>query len=316
MATERTVSNKKLTPGKTYLIRGKVGFSKITRLTTDEERMEANKHRRYAIDSNYTTITLYDAQVLAKDPANPTPEEIYGKESLYISKSPNYTGQSFTAISKSQQLPRVAITTSVNADGTTNLQEIKPEGELAVGLDVTVQMRVFSSAQNNGVTIAMIIINESAPRYYGGNDLSKKALAEMGMILTELPPEQRAKNDKPQPVSMENDYPEDAGAMIQIDVPEQPLPQIPPQVQQTVPQVNNGFAPVANSGFAPINTVPVQQTPMQNQGFAPINQPVAQPQPQSQQATPVQQAPTNPFSSYETTATTPQAFEPGPNRIY
>ena len=72
----------------------------ITNLLIDKEREAANQRRKHPIDKNYTTITLYNASVVARDPANPTVEERYAAECLYRSSSEDYPGNNFSAIKR------------------------------------------------------------------------------------------------------------------------------------------------------------------------------------------------------------------------
>lgn len=173
MATNRSIRNNQLAPNATYLVRGKVGFSRVTRHTTDQEREKENARRTHPINNNYTNITLHDAQVLAVDPTNPTLEERYAAESLYQSNS--YTGQCFSAMNQSRNLPGIGV-----LDGPNHYVQVAPEGELAQGLDVTLVMRVFKGKGNNGVSLDKILVNEPIRYYEGGNSVDK-ALSNFGI---------------------------------------------------------------------------------------------------------------------------------------
>lgn len=175
----KTITKNQLTAGNVFLVRGKVGFSRITRKTTDQERALANAKRTYPIDKNYTQMTIYDATVIAKDPQNPTLEERYAAENLYVSSIEGYTGQSFNAMSKGN-IPEVLILTGPNT-----YQPIKPEAELDSGLDVTLMLRVFRGKQfaNQGVTLDRVLVNEPI-RYMSRRDDNKivSELASYGII--------------------------------------------------------------------------------------------------------------------------------------
>lgn len=179
---KRTISNAQLTPDSIFLVRGKIGFARVSRLCTDEERARDNVRRMHKIDKNYTSISLYDAQVIAKDPANPSIEEKYGAECLYRSSSANYPGNNFSALNKSHILPKVGVfnpTTQV-------YDEIKPAGELATGLDVTVVMRVFKGQGNNGVSLDSVLVNEPIKYYQGASKVTNE-LKDRGIIFNALP---------------------------------------------------------------------------------------------------------------------------------
>jgi len=186
----KTINSNQLTVGATYLVRGKVGFSRITRQTTDEERERENKRRMYAQTTNYSNISIYNAQVIAKDPQNPTLEEKYAAECLYKSSSQNYPGANFSAMNKSKNLPAVA-----ELKGPNNYVQFIPKHELAQGLDVTLVMRVYKSGQrNNGVNLDTILINGPV-EYYGGNNDPQSTLSEWGITYQALPPKDQMTDD-------------------------------------------------------------------------------------------------------------------------
>lgn len=199
----KTINNNQLTPDATYLVRGQVGFSRISRPTTDKEREDANRRRTHKIDKNYTTMSIYNAQVLARNPQAPTLEERYAAECLYKSSSPNYPGNNFTAMNKSKYLPKVGVLTPT-PENANNYVEIIPEGELAAGLDVTLVMRVFKGQGNNGVTLDRVLVNEPI-RYYGMNSAVDQQLNDFGITFTAMAPARVAE----EPVSpVEDDTPE------------------------------------------------------------------------------------------------------------
>lgn len=267
----KTIQSNQLTPGATYLVRGKVAFSRITRQTTDEERERENKRRMYPQDKNYTNMSLYDATVLAKDPQNPTIEEKYAAECLYRSASQNYPGNNFSAMNKTQKLPIVG-----ELQGNNQYVEIKPQAELATGLDVTLVMRVYkpTGQRNNGVSLDRVLINEPV-RYYGGGSEVDNALSDFGYTFVAMPP----------------------------------------QEQKTADGVNTAAAEAAatenndNSAFAPTGAFAAANP-------APAPAPTPMPQMAPQQAAPVAPPATdNPFSAYSP-ANNGMQFEPGTARQY
>ncbi|MBO5435444.1 hypothetical protein J6A31_06605 [bacterium] len=178
------ITNNQLNPDATYLVRGKVGFSRISRQTTDEERQAANKRRMHPVDKNYTSVSLYNAVVLARDPNSPTIEEQYASECLYKSSSPNYPGNNFTAMNKSRNLPKLGVIDPANPGQYT---EIPAAGELATGLDVTLVMRVFKGQGNNGVSLDRVLVNEPI-RYYASNNNVDQALKDFGITFQPMAP--------------------------------------------------------------------------------------------------------------------------------
>lgn len=178
-----TINNNQLEVGKTYLVRGKIGFSHVSKPTTDEERMAANKRRMHPIDKNYTSISIYDAQVICRDPQNPSIEERYASECFYKSSSPAYPGNNFTAMNKSRNLPKVGV-----ASGTNQYDEITLDGkELATGLDVILVMRVFKGQGNNGVSLDTVLVNEPVRFFQGSNAISEQ-LSDYGITFSAKAP--------------------------------------------------------------------------------------------------------------------------------
>jgi hypothetical protein len=274
---KKTISNNQLTPDAVYFVRGKVGYSRITRHTTDEERETANKRRTHPIDKNYTSVTLYDAQVLAKDPQNPTIEERYAVECLYHSSSPNYPGNNFQAMNKSRNLPQVGVIQA----GTNHYDGINIKSELASGLDVTLVMRVFKGQGNNGVSLDKVLVNEPI-RYYGGNSNVDKALEDLGITFSPAVPEPEVQNEAPAAAAQQAEYTAPAA--------------------QTQVQDANPFASMSQMTAPVQNIQPVQDTVPDAGAAAP-----------AAQAAPV--ASGNPFSSYGA-APGNMTFGPGENRTY
>lgn len=187
------INTNQLTPGNVFLVRGLIGFSRLSRHTTDEERFKENERRIHKIDKNYTTATIYNAQVLAQNPQAPTIEEQYGLGALYASNKPqDYPGNNFTARNKSSMLPRV-YKLKEGADPVTkpDYQEIQLEGELQKGTDVTLVLRVFDGQGNNGISLDTVLINQTDFQYYGNNAAVQNALAAFGIVTTELPADAR-----------------------------------------------------------------------------------------------------------------------------
>ena len=185
----KTINSNQLTPDATYLVRGKVGFSRISRHTTDEEREKQNQKRTHPVDKNYTTITVYDAQVICRDTANPTLEERYGAESCYKSSSKDYPNLNFTGMNKSRNLPRVGVLEPLPGNSN-NYKEVVLSGELAKGLDVTLVMRVFKGqGSNNGVSLDRVLVNEPIRYYEASNEAIDKSLASFGITFQAMAPQ-------------------------------------------------------------------------------------------------------------------------------
>ena len=311
----RTISTNNLTPGALYCVRGRVGFCRITRHCTDDERIKDNDRRRIKVDKNYSNISLYDAIVLYNDPQNPTIEERYAEECLYLSKSANYPGDNFSAMNKSPNLPLVF---QVSASDPNKYDQVHLEKEIAPGVDVTIVMRVFKGkgAINAGVTLERVLINELGPiRYFegsGNNDINNQ-LAERGLTFnyTDAPAPQAVPQNNPvnEDYNAANDPNASEGVTFVGQMPPQqniapttpayqPAPAAPAyQGQQVYQGQQAGYAPAP----APAQTAPVSM-PVPPQPAAPAA-PVYQAPPA---AAPV--APGNPFTTGNIGA--------GPERVY
>lgn len=253
----RRISNNQLTPDATYLVRGQVGFGIITRHTTDDERKRQNEKRLHKIEKNYSTMTIFNAQVLAKDPQNPTIEEQYAIECLYESSSPNYPGKNFTGLNKSRNLPRVGVLSEAG-----HYVEITPQAELATGSDVTLVMRVFKGQGNNGVSLDMVLINDTEPKYYV-NASSRKALEDYGIVFEEKIPQRSVEDET------------NAQADVQSGNMSQPVPQAQTVATPVAPVAP--AAPIAPAAPVAPAVPPADGNPFSsynNGGYAQAPQPV------------------------------------------
>ena len=186
MATKRTIKNDQLTPGKFYFIRGNVTFSRVGKLTDDAERIRYNANRKHPIEKNYTTISICNARVLAKDPKAPTIEELYAKECLYTSSNPNHTGNCFSAVNKSSILPEIRVLNE--STGQYDKYNLKGR-ELAAGLDVIVGMRVFAGKGNTGVSLDHVIVCEPIKLYEKSSDAANAALEQLKIVFSAANPD-------------------------------------------------------------------------------------------------------------------------------
>ncbi|MFK4087271.1 hypothetical protein ACI2LF_24400 [Kribbella sp. NPDC020789] len=181
-----SVSASELTEGELVLVRGKLGFSRLTRLI-DGAALEASDARKVqngmnAVKVPHTTATITHAEVICKDPANPTVEERYVAERRYGSAKRPETGANYSIDSKGKNLPGIAVP---GDDG-----KVVPDmsgRELAQGLDVTLVLRVYKPKgySNRGLSLDQVIVNEPV-RYYAGNT-STAELAARGIVFAAPP---------------------------------------------------------------------------------------------------------------------------------
>lgn len=262
--SNRTITTNQLTPGRIFLVRGKVGFSRLTSRIEGEELQQDIQRRRskgwLPIEKPYTTITINQAEVIVKDRNNIQPEEQYAIESLYTSSSQRGQGSySYTANNKgTRALPYIAVTRA-GAQGV--VDQIQPEGELANGLDVTLVMRVFKGKPNMGVSLDGVIVNE--PIRYFDNTRAGDGLDGFGITFNPLAPgtlptaaETDNSHNAEQPAyAGHEDLPfvsEGAGAAANAAAPVTPAPAgVMPQATATAPVTP--VAPAGNAMNAPIN---------------------------------------------------------------
>lgn len=167
-AVPRSIDIDDLAPDTTFEIRGTLSFSRLRSPIRGKELARHNRwrieHGGASIDRPHTTATVHDAWVVYS-PENPTPtqEECFAEQLLYQSKTEGHK-KCFTAFNKGYILPYIALREPENGD----IREIHAQGELAKGLDVTLQLRVFKSRMGcNGVTLDGVVVEEPI-RYYQG----------------------------------------------------------------------------------------------------------------------------------------------------
>lgn len=189
-----SINVNQLEPNSVYFVRGKVLFSRVATQTTDKEREQWNKSRKYAIDKNYTTLRICEATVVCQNPQNPSIVEQYAAERLYSTSSPDVKNPCFNAINKSPSLPAVFVLNTA----TGQYDPVVLDAELANGLDVTIAMRVFPTKGNNGVTMAHIYVNEPLRTFESNR--SDRAVADaaaqaLGIVFSAPAPATRPSND-------------------------------------------------------------------------------------------------------------------------
>ncbi|MFC4048360.1 hypothetical protein ACFOY4_01580 [Actinomadura syzygii] len=257
-----SVSADQLTEGEVVLIRGKLGFARLTRLI-DGAELQASDVRRAQNGMNpvgkpHTTATITQAEVVPKDPASPTIEEQFVAERRYSSKKHPETGLNYSIDSKGQTLPVIAIPT----DTAGQVMQDDSGHELASGLDVTLVMRVYKPKgySNRGLSLDQVIVNEPV-RYYTSN-ANTEELAARGIVFAvppqPIPARQGAVNDQSsQPAAApegtvidENGFALPAPAGVPVPQPQEAQPAQAPTAQP---------APVAQPRAPQVQAAPIQQ---------------------------------------------------------
>lgn len=182
----------------------------------DGEELKASNARRVslgsrAIEKPHTTITLRNCSVDYANPNAPTQAELFIAEKFYASKAHPENSPCYTGYNKSKNLPTVYARESLQSS---ELEKIMPEGEVAPGVPVTIILRFFSSAQNNGVSLDAVIVNEKPIKWFNRN-ITDGALKARGFTIADNAPnveDVRAQLEAEQPAAVAAPFPASAPA--------------------------------------------------------------------------------------------------------
>ena len=193
MPKNRTVSANQLADNTTFLIRGRVLYSRIRSQVAGEELARQNQRAmqqgRQPRNRPYTTLSICQAEVVRANPNAPmmNPEEIFATESLYTSTTQPNNGLCYSADNTGNYLPRLCVQ---EGNMVTELSADEIHGELDNGLLVTMVMRVYNSGKpNKGITLDTIIVNEPIRFYQGG---AAANLEKYGLTVNLQPNRQQA----------------------------------------------------------------------------------------------------------------------------
>lgn len=241
MPKNRTVSANQLADNTTFLIRGRVIYSRIRSQVTGEELARQNQRAmqqgRQPRNRPYTTLSICQAEVVRANPNAPmmNPEEIFATESLYTSTTQPNNGLCYSADNTGNYLPRLCVQ---EGNMVTELSADEIHGELDNGLLVTMVMRIYNSGKpNKGITLDTIIVNEPIRFYQGG---AAANLEKYGLTVNLQPNRQQAAAPAqtapamggPQPA-----YPAQAPMQQPMQAPQAPAPGVVPN------NVGYGYTP-------------------------------------------------------------------------
>lgn len=162
------ISNSQLIPNKSVIVTGEITFSRVTKKIDGEELKRRDENARFPHTRPYTTLTLGNVQLQPENPNELSINEQYIIGKMFTSKTHPERKWCLTLENKGNSLPTIC-QGGVNPDGTPNATQIKPTGELANGLHVTVVIRVFKGNPNCGISLDTIIVNEPIKYYDGAN---------------------------------------------------------------------------------------------------------------------------------------------------
>lgn len=241
MPKNRTVSANQLADNTTFLIRGRVLYSRIRSQVAGEELARQNQRAmqqgRQPRNRPYTTLSICQAEVVRANPNAPmmNPEEIFATESLYTSTTQPNNGLCYSADNTGNYLPRLCVQ---EGNMVTELSADEIHGELDNGLLVTMVMRIYNSGKpNKGITLDTIIVNEPIRFYQGG---AAANLEKYGLTVNLQPNRQQAAAPAqtapamggPQPA-----YPAQAPMQPPMQAPQAPAPGVVPN------NVGYGYTP-------------------------------------------------------------------------
>lgn len=279
MPKNRTVSANQLADNTTFLIRGRVLYSRIRSQVAGEELARKNQRAmqqgRQPRNRPYTTLSICQAEVVRANPNAPmmNPEEIFATESLYTSTTQPNNGLCYSADNTGNYLPRLCVQ---EGNMVTELSADEIHGELDNGLLVTMVMRIYNSGKpNKGITLDTIIVNEPIRFYQGG---AAANLEKYGLTVNLQPNRQQAAAPAqtapamggPQPA-----YPAQAPMQQPMQAPQAPAPGVVPN------NVGYGYTPGMDTmpfgqGQAP---AAAPANPYGNPYGAPAGAPAAAPNP-------------------------------------
>lgn len=263
------ISAHKLTPNTTVHIRGKLTFSRLSKLIDGEELAKVDARARQMgsipVGRPHTSVSMSQAEVLYADPNSPTLEEQFVAERRFVSPTYPEHGQSYSLDNKSPNLPVVG---TLNADG--EVEQVVLESDLAAGLDVTLVLRVYKPQgyTNCGLSIDLVLVNEPI-RYYN-TGLNQTELAARGIVFKTAPKiisgEEAAANG-----AIGNTG---AQALPENTDPATGLPAAAPTAQPVATPVVRPAAQVQAPAVQPAPAAqPVAQPAQQTQATAPVETP-------------------------------------------
>lgn len=186
------ISANQLREGQVVLVKGKLTFSRLTRLVEGEALARVDAQRvsngMQPIGRPHTSISLAHAEVLFQNPAEPTKEEQFVEERRYTSKKHPEYGECYSLDNKSDRLP---IVSKLNAEG--KAEQVELAGELAADVEVIVVLRVYKprNYNNRGLSLDQVIIQDTEVKYFSAG-ATNEALAAVGIVYAAPPVAQQA----------------------------------------------------------------------------------------------------------------------------
>jgi hypothetical protein len=165
---DNSVNINNVPDGATMLVRGIVDFSQVTKklegTELDADNARKIQHGLKTESRSHTRLAISQASVVFENASSPTIAEKYIESRLYQSQKYPSKNYMYSALNKGQFLPAVYVRDKIDFN---TISQISPKGELAAGLEVTLLLKVYSTALGNkGVSLEAIICDEPI-RYTG-----------------------------------------------------------------------------------------------------------------------------------------------------
>lgn len=247
----RNINPAQLRENVTVFVRGNITYSRITRHITGAE-LEKAVERKKRLNIQYglpdiqhpepfITITINNARVVPQG-AQMNTEEQYIEQRFYQRQSD--PSNNYTIQSKSPYLPWIG---EIDKNDSKKVNQIKPEGELANKLDVTLVLRSYKPGgqfANKGWNLDGVISMEPV-RYYSGADTASR-MAAAGLTYVPLPTGTVPVTDLEPPVA---------------SITEEPIPPVEPKIAPAAPAP---VAPPVGDPYASnVQATPTQTPPPQ-----------------------------------------------------
>lgn len=275
--TTNRIKVQDLEVGAEVAIKGELGYSRWLTQLLDGEDLQKRinddmniRHSKYPNKDPRTEAQLVNAEIVCKDPQNPTLAETYAHDRIY----PNKDGQQCFTIERKKGLPRFGIR---QANG--RIKQFKPEGKhFGEGNIVTCYYKVYQPENfaNKGFGLQCVIF-ENEPIYYtssglpGGDwDLLPEDTSQQTQQAAPVQQAAPAGNDpwkQPagQPVYAQQAVPQQPAALVQQPAAQTVPTQQAAPAQQAVP---TGNGPWGNSPWEQPVAQAVPATPVTD-GFQP-----------------------------------------------
>ena len=187
------ISTNDITPGAIAYVRGKVAYSRIATMYTQEEVEERAVRDRARGLTNpptkpFSEITLKDVKIEIIGEQNAVFNDYLQNQKFYVTKNEPNTPH-YSIRNKGNRVPNVFQKTGENT-----LQKMTLEDELARDMDVTLMLNCYSSKKgfNNGIGLQCVILNEPV-RYFS----SAGSTSELGKAGFNILPEVESETAEP-----------------------------------------------------------------------------------------------------------------------